>query len=150
MAKRSRVGDVLEVAVPEGTIYLHYLGVHPEYGDGVAVCPKRFPSPVPVDEKLFGNSYVVFYPARAAVLRGLAKVVGQLPSRDLPRRLRRPGARLGSKVETWIIEEDSREEVKRLLSDEDLRLPLAVIWNHELLVQRVLEGWRPENEGRGG
>lgn len=134
--------------MPEGRIYLHYLGVHPEYGDGVAVCPKRFPGPVVVEERLFDSSYVVFYPARSAVVRGLAKVVGQLPSRGLPRRLRRPGARLRGKVETWIVEEDSREEVKRLLSDEDLRLPLGVIWNHELLVQRVLEGWRPENEGR--
>jgi hypothetical protein len=148
MGKRSRVGDVLEIAVPEGRLYLHYLGVHPQYGDGVAVCPKRFPDPVVVEEKLFDSSYVVFYPARAAVVRGLAKVVGQLPSRGLPRRLRRPGVRRGNKVETWIIEEDSREEMKRLLSEQDLRIPLSSIWNHEFLVQRVLEGWRPEHEGR--
>jgi hypothetical protein len=148
MAKRARVGDVLEVVVPEGKIYLHYLGAHPEYGDGVAVCPTIFQSPVAVTESLFRDSYFVFYPARAAVSRRFASVIGQLPSPGLPGRLRRPGAQHGSKVETWIIEEDSREEVKRQLSDEELRLPVAVIWNHEFLVQRVLEGWRPEHEGR--
>lgn len=134
--------------MPEGRIYLQYLGTHREYGDGVAVSPTAFPCPVPVAENVFGDSYVVFYPARAAVARGLAKVVGWLPPRGIPTRLRRPGARLGSKVETWIIEDDSREEVKRQLMEDDLRIPLAVIWNHELLLQRVREGWRPENEGR--
>lgn len=49
--------------MPRGRIYLHYLGVHPEYGDGVAVCPTRFPSPVAVAAGLFTDSYVVFYPA---------------------------------------------------------------------------------------
>lgn len=139
----------MEAIVPEGKIYLHYRGIHPEYGDGVAVCTTRFPNRVAVSEDLFRDSYVVFYPARAAVSRGLVKVIGHLPSPGLPGRLRRPGARHGTNVETWIIEEDSREEMRRRLSEEELRLPLAVIWNHELLVQRVLEGWRPENEGRG-
>jgi hypothetical protein len=148
MATRANIGDVLEVVVPEGRIYLHYLGTHREYGDGVAVCTTRFPKPVAVSEDLFRDSYVVFYPVRAAVSRGLARVIGQLPSPGVPRRLRRPGARHGTKVETWIIEEDSREEMRRQLSEEDLRLPLAVIWNHEFLVQRVLEGWRPESEGK--
>lgn len=147
MARRAKVGDVLEVVVPEGNIYLHYLGAHPEYGDGVEVCPTKFPGSAPITESLFREGFVVFYPVRAAVGQGLAKVVGQLPSSGLPNRLRRPGARRGSRIISWIIEEDSHEEVKQQLTEEELRLPLAVIWNHEFLVQRVLEGWRPEQVG---
>jgi len=149
MAKRARVGDVLEIVVPEGQIYLHYLGVHLDYGDGVKVCPTRFQSPVAVAENLFRDSFVVFYPARVAVTRGLAKVVGHLSSSGLPRRVRRPVGRSVKDVRTWVIEEGIREEVKHDLSDEELRLPLGEIWNHEFLVQRVLEGWRPEIEARG-
>jgi len=37
--------------------------------------------------------------------------------------------------------------VKSTLSEEERRLPIAAIWNHEFLVQRVSEGWRPEMEG---
>lgn len=148
MVKRAKPGDVLEVEVPEGRIYLQFLGTHPEYGDGVAVRPTPSPAPAQVDEALFENSYILFYPARAAVNRGLANVVGWLPCGGIPRRLRRPGVRVGRRIETWVIEEGSQEETKRQLSEEELQLPLAVIWNHELLVQRVTEGWRPEHEGR--
>lgn len=148
MTKRAKPGDVLEVTAADGVIYTHYLGKHPEYGDAVAVCPTKHLKRVPVSPNLFHSGYVTFYPAVAAVNRGLAAVVGHLPSPGLPKRVRRPGARSGRKVETWIIEDDSRETVKDRLSDEDRELPIAVIWNHELLVQRVSEGWRPDMEGR--
>jgi hypothetical protein len=148
MAKRATVGDVLEITTPDGLIYAHYLGKHPEYGDAIVVCPTKHAQRVPVGRELFHGGYVTFYPAVASVNRGLASVVGHVRSSGLPKRVRRPGARVGRKVETWIIEDDSRETVKERLSDEDRELPIAVIWNHELLVQRVSEGWRPEMEGR--
>ena len=147
MGKRAKPGDVLELTAVDGLIYAQYLGKHPEYGDAVALCPSKQPAPVPVSPDLFRDGYVTFYPAVAAVNRGLASVIGHLPSPGLPSRLRRPGARSGRKVETWIIEDSSHETVKTRLSDEERALPIAVIWNHELLVQRVSEGWRPEMEG---
>jgi hypothetical protein len=148
MAKRAKPGDVLAISVPDGAIYLHYLGRHSEYGDGVALCPRIQASGAAITLALFRDAYVAFYPVIAAVGRGLADVVGHLPSPGLPHRLRRPGARVGSKVATWVLEDRSGAEVvKRHLSEEERHLPIAVIWNHELLVQRVVEGWRPEQEG---
>jgi hypothetical protein len=147
-AKRARAGDVLEVEVPEGRIYLHFVGTHPDYGDGVAVSPTTQPNPVAVAEDLFRDGYFTFYPARAAVSQGLARVVGRLPSQGIPRRLRRRGAMIGTEVKTWIIEDGSREEVKHKLSKDELRLPIAATWNHALLLERVRMGWRPEGEGR--
>jgi hypothetical protein len=148
MAKRPKPGDVLELATPDGLIYLHYLGKHPEYGDGVAVSPTRQARRVTPSPDLFRAGYVTFYPVLAAVSQGLVTVIGHLASPGLPKRLRRPGARSGRRVETWIIEDDFGEIVKRQLSEEEQALPIAAIWNHELLIQRVAEGWRPEMEGR--
>jgi hypothetical protein len=147
MAARARVGDVLELDAPRGCVYLQYLGKHPQYGDAVCVCraPHAIRPAIVVD--LFRDSYVAFYPAAAAVSRGLAKIVGRLPAESMPSRLRRPGARVGREVRTWIIEEPSGEIVKHALSAEELRLPIAAIWNHEMLLQRVEEGWRPESVG---
>lgn len=54
----------------------------------------------------------------------------------------------GRRIITWIIEDGSREVVKANLSEEELRLPIAAIWNHEFLIQRIAEGWNPMNEGR--
>ena len=148
MANRLSPGDVLDLAAPDGHIYLHYLGRHAEYGDGVAVCPTKQAASTPVRSELFRFAYVAFYPASAAVAQGLAAVVAQLPATCLPKVLRRPGVRSGRKVETWIIEDGIREVVRQELSDEERSLPIAVIWNHELLIQRVTQGWRPEMEGR--
>jgi hypothetical protein len=146
MARRAKVGDVLELVSSDGLMYVQYAGRHAEYGDGIAVCPMKHEDRVQIGPELFRAAYVTFYPANAAIARGLAEVVGHLPSPGLPKRFRRPGVRSGSKVETWVIEDASGEIVKRALSEEERRLPIAVIWNHELLEQRVAEGWRPEME----
>ena len=138
----------MELSAGDGSIYAHYLGKHPEYGDAVTVSPRLRSTPVQITHELFHGGYVVFYPASAAVNKGMAAVVGHLSSPAVPTRLRRPGVRHGSEIETWIIEDGSGERVRKRLSDEELALPIAAIWNHELLVQRISEKWRPESEGR--
>jgi len=147
VARRVQPGDVLEVAASGGLVYLCYVGKHSEYGDAVEVCPVEQTTPPEHFEGLFRSAYVAFYPATAAVARGLANVVGRATCPEMPRTLRRPGARSGLTVKTWIIEDGRGESVKQQLSSDELRLPIAVIWNHELLLERVRAGWRPEREG---
>lgn len=147
--KRVKVGDILELKAAKRFAYLHFLGRHPEYGDAVLVSPGLGERPTPVTGEIFSSGYVAFYPLSAAVAQGLVEVVAHLPPPDLPKRLRRPGARSGRRVDTWIVEGDSGEVVREKLSEEELQLPIAAIWNHELLVQRVAEGWHPAQEGRG-
>ena len=148
MAKRARSGDVLVVTAVGGVILLHFLGRDPRYGDAVAVCPRLCPVDARPDEELFHDAYVTFYPVQAAMRAGLVTVAGSLPSPGVPRRLRRAGARSDSRVETWLIVEDGEDrEMKRELSDEEARLPIASIWSHDLLIERVTMGWRPEVNG---
>lgn len=148
MGKRVRPGDVLEVETGSGRfLYLHCLGKHPEYGDAVSVCPTECVSRPSSYERIFDSGYIVFYPATAAVARGFAHVVGHIASGGVPKKLRRPGARTGVTITTWIVEDGSSECVKQRLSAEELKLPIAAIWNHELLLKRVRDGWRPEMEG---
>jgi hypothetical protein len=147
MAKRLRPGDVLEVRLPDGRGYVLYVGTHPEYGDAIVVAPAVVSHRPSVSQRLFDEGYVTFYPARAAVAQGLLTAVGSLTAPPLPTVLRRPGVRSGRTVETWVIEDESGETVKRSLGDKERRIPIAAIWNHELLTQRIAEGWRPEQEG---
>ena len=135
----------MRLNTPKGFAYLQYVGRHPEYGDAVMVCPR-------LGERLNGQTlsdgYVVFYPVTAAMALRLVEVVDHFTPPKLPQRLRRPGARSGLRVDTWVVEDGTGETVKSKLSEDDLQLPIAVIWNHELLIQRLLEGWNPLHEGR--
>ena len=148
MGTRLRPGDVLELTTDKGRICVHYVGRHSEYGDGVIVCPTLHASRAPVNNDLFREGYFTFYPAAAAVGQSLANVIGNLPSPGLPKRFRRPGARYDRTITTWIVEDGAGEVVKQRLSEEERRLPIAAIWNHEMLLHRVSEGWRPEIEGQ--
>lgn len=147
--KRAKTGDVLEYEVGNDVAYLHYTGKHPEYGDAVFVGPRLGQRQRKVKNEIFSDSYLVFYPVNAAISQGLAKIVANIAPPGMPERLRRPGARTGRRVDTWIIEDSSDEVVKTKLSEEELRLPIATIWNHEMLLRRVAEGWDPSQEGRG-
>ena len=146
--KRVKAGDVLELKVGDRFAYLHYIGRHSEYGDAVLVKRELYDQQMPPADVRFAGEYVAFYPVTAAVAHGLVEIVAHLPPPQLPERLRRAGVRSGRRVRTWIIESSSGEVVKTHLSEEELRLPIAAIWNHELLVQRIAEGWNPADEGR--
>jgi len=141
-------GDVLSVEVGNRWAYLHYLGKHSHYGDAVLVGAKLHDSKVAVNAELFSGGYVTFYPVGAAVAQKLVSVVGHVPPMPLPKRFRRPGAIVERRVKTWIVDGDSGDTVKSKLSDDDLHLPIASIWNHEYLIQRLAEGWNPLQEGR--
>ena len=147
MAKRAKPGDVVMVSTSAGPVYVHYLGRHRVYGDGVTVCPTKQVGTVLPSLDLFQDGYFTFFPVGVAVARGLASIIGHLPSSGIPTRLRRAGRRSGNKVETWIIEDGAAEVVRKKLTDAELRLPIASIWNLEALAQAVSEGWRPEMEG---
>lgn len=149
-SKRAKAGDVLEIAAPCGLVYVHYLGSHRQYGHAIAVATTVHEHPAAITPEIFQDSYVTFYPVPSALRQGLARIAGHLPSPGVPTRLRRPGARRGREIVTWIIESEHGEELRQRLSGEELRIPIASIWNHEYLTESVCEGWRPEMEGRDG
>lgn len=127
--------------------YLQYIGKHREYGDTIRVSQSLKEPCVPVTEELFSRGYFAFYPVITALNQGLVEVVAHVPAPRPPERLRRAGVRSNGDVKTWIVEDGAQEIVKARLSDEELNLPIAAIWNHEMLVQRVREGWSPSREG---
>ncbi len=142
--QRAKSGDILEVRLPGNFAYLQYLGKHLEYGDCIRVSPALHEHRAPISSELFNDAYIAFYPAIAACKEKLVQIVGNLSPPHVPTCVRRPGVRVGRHVETWIIESGLSETIKSELSDDERLLPIAAIWSHELLVLRLLEGWRPE------
>jgi len=147
MSKRLKPGDILQLEVAGGFAYLQYLGKHQDYGDAVQVSPAR-PQPWSRDQpNSLRFAYVTFYPATAAMNQGLVEIVGHAAAPAVPRQLRRAGARADGNVKTWVIEDGSNDVAKPKLSADELQLPIAAIWNHEMLVQRIATNWDPRQEG---
>jgi hypothetical protein len=147
--KRARPGDILEVKLPDGLAYLHYVGKHPDYGDAIVVSPTKHQTRPGATDHLFDDGYVTFYPVTAAVHQGFVTVIGhaKVPPHVPPTRFRRPGVYSERGVETWVIEDETGDQVRTKLSDAERLLPIAAIWNHEFLLGRIDSGWRPESEG---
>lgn len=148
---RLRIGDVVEVKAGQGIAYLLYVGRHDVYGDAIRVFPHWHEHPIAdVTAIPFEAGYFAFYPVRTAAAQDLVTVLAPAPLPDelrVPTKLRRRGAiDRNGKVLAWIISDGKGEIVKRELSDEEKRLPIGEIWNHEILVASISRGWTPEQE----
>lgn len=149
---RVKTGAILEIELKVGFAYAQFVGKHSEYGDVIYVFTKMFTKSISNVEDLTQiDGYIAFYSAKRSVQANLSKVVGVLPLQNnacVPSRLRRAGARgTAGMIHTWIIEENGAEFVTDKLTPDQLRLPIASIWDHELLKIRMSEGWTPERVG---
>lgn len=147
---RPKIGDIIEIALRCGFAYCQFLGKHHYYGAAIRVYPNRFENHVHDFSWMASSSgYVTFYPLGSAVRQKLVAIVGSLPvlpGMGVPSTLRRAGA-IGPNGEilAWIIEYSEKEELRRELADEEKALPIAAIWNHEMLVIRIENGWSPSD-----
>jgi hypothetical protein len=152
--KKARFGDVFEVRTPRGFAYLQYTSKHPEYSDTIRVLPGLFEARPPLTELAAlttQEGYFTFYLVSLAVRHGLVELVGNYPipaGLEAPSKLLRAGFRTSEgKALAWFLEEGGHETLlKRELTPEEKRISLAQMWNHEFLVHRLAEQWRPEHE----
>ncbi len=151
-----RVGDVFRVDGPGWHGYIQYVGRHPTCGCAIWVIPRCYREKEP---DLAGlreeEGYIAFYPLHAALSEGLVTRVGRSP---LPEGVKVPdvlhrNATITSSGEveaSWIIETaDGKEIVRETLTEDERRLPMAEIWNHAFLLNRIASGWRPSQERAG-
>ena len=145
-------GDLLEVAIGDSYSYLQFVGKHSDYGDVIRVIVGTYDEPTKsIESVVRAEGYIAFYSANQSVRQGLTTVVGsaELPAGvQVPNILRRAGVRADhGKILTWFVEKNGVDSLRRSLTDEERALPIAAVWDHELLKIRVLEHWRPEREG---
>jgi hypothetical protein len=143
-----RPGSILEIALADKLVYVHYVGRDSWLGDCVIVLPTKFDVRPTFTPEVFKTGYFAFYPARETVRLRLATVVGRLPPPPMPVRSRRnPGGRRAP----WIVTaEDGSEHLRQVLSAEELLLPIQSIWNHAALLKQIASGYRPELDGAPG
>ncbi|MFP2930547.1 hypothetical protein ACLESO_36185 [Pyxidicoccus sp. 3LG] len=131
--------------------YLQYTARHPDFGETVIVLPGLYPNrPQKWDALRAQQGYFAFYPVGAALRQGLVELVDEhtLPSgHTTPPALRRPGARSrDGKVLSWLVWDGKEEVLRTELSPAERQLPIGAIWNHEMLILRLSEEWRPDHD----
>lgn len=150
--RRVAIGDVLELSTHVGLAYLQITHRHPKYGFLIRVLQGTHTEPISDVEKLAAGdeSFVTFFPAGAALKRGIVRRVGRaaIPEHALAFPLFRSGvvdSRTG-RVNVWWLWDGEREWRVDELTPEQRRLPLRGIWNDTLLIARIESGWTPETD----
>ena len=153
--KRPTIGDVVRIDTADGAALAQYTHRHPEFGALVRVLgpgpSPGEPNPDPEVVARRPTQFATFFPLGSACHRGIATVIGpaSIPEdfHEFPRF--RQAMRLDPSDRApckWVIWDGDEEWIVPYLREDQKQYPLRAIMNDTLLVQRTLQGWRPEQE----
>ncbi len=155
MAKRARIGDIIEVATKRGLAYAQLTHVHGEFGALLRVFRGFHESrPQHLSELIrHDTQFQAFFPLQAAVNRKIVTVVGNEPISDRLKEfpvfrsgLPDPGSRT---VSTWFLWDGHRSWRVGKLSPAQRKMPIRGIINDTLLIERIESGWTAESDESG-
>jgi hypothetical protein len=151
MAKRVRIGDIVQILTSGGVAYAQLTHVHGEYGYLLRVFEGTYEK-IPKDWSEVVTrpvQFSAFFPLQSAVNQSLLSVVGSCPVpeslAEFPVFRSRSGGAGGS---IWLWDGISSKMLDRALTDEEYRLPVRGIISAPLLVERIAAGYRPEVNDR--
>jgi hypothetical protein len=150
LAKRIRVGDVVEVATSNGLAYAQVSHIHREersaYGPLLRVLPGFFlKRPAQLAELVSQDATVLMFCALSAAVRnGICEIVGNVPVpekyREFPVfRTTDDPARIAGNWAFW----DGKKEwfVGKEITPEQRRMPFRSICDGVLFRERIEQGW---------
>ncbi len=150
--KRAKIGDIIEIPTSLGLVYAQHTHFHREYGELLRVYAQKYAQrPADLSQILQGDQQLMcFYPLQAAIKFRLVEAVGHcpVPAESAAFPLFRTGIedRDTLKVKNWWFWDGERSWPHGELTPEQERYPMRGIWNHEYLIDRIVEGWRAEND----
>jgi hypothetical protein len=149
-----KIGDVVEICTRQGRAYAIYTHLHPVYGALLRVFDQLRPvRPFEIaDITRSAIRFSVFFPLQAAIENEIVEIVGNV---SIPDELKAfPTFRAGmvnpisKQVDKWWLWDGENEWEVGDLTEETRRLPIRGVWNDTLLINRIENGWRPENDAR--
>jgi len=147
MAKKVKLGDILQVLTSKGVAYAQVTHKNPEYGFLIRVFSGfHNKHPASFADMVQGSvQFSAFFVVQSAVNQGLISVVGnvQIPEKlqAFPTFRSRNGTTGGS---LWLWNGVESFRLERQLSSEELEYSTRVIISAPLLVERIQNNYRPE------
>lgn len=154
MAKRVRIGDVVEIPTRRGLAYAQYTHRVERWGSLLRVLPSFCPSrPERFDQLVLQpQRFVTFFPLQAAVSRKIFEIVDNQPvppeAQAFPLFRKAGFVDRQGKVHDWWLWDGNRQWQIGQLSPEQRRLPMLGVWNDTLLIARIEQEWLPETDTR--
>lgn len=148
---RIKFGDIFEIPTPKGLAYGQYLLRHNKYGALVRMFSKFHEQrPTELAEIMGEVQFVHFFALQGAVNKDIVTIVGNAP---IPKEYSTmPIFRNGSvhpatgKVEVWWFWDGEKDWRVGALTPEQRKMPILGVCNDTYLIERLVEGWRPEND----
>lgn len=150
MAKRAKIGDIVQILTSKGIAYAQFTHKHNEYGYLLAVF-KGFYKSLPGDFSQIVSmkpQFFVFFPLQSALNQNLVSVVSNVPvavgNKSFPifRTCHRSSS--GEKVNWAIWDGEKSERLGRKLNEKEKTYSMRGIISAPLLVERIEKGYRPE------
>lgn len=150
MAKKVKIGDVIQILTSEGVAYAQYTHKNNTYGYLIAVFegfhpqkPKDFSKVVGVKPQFF-----TFFPLQSAINQGLFSIVANVPVSDqnteFPKFRTCHYTKEGLKVNWAIWDGENTIVLGRDLTEDEKKLSMDGIISAPLLLERIEEGYHPE------
>jgi len=149
--RRLKLGDIVEVATGSGLAYAQYTQKHNQYGVLISIFPGIYADRPESFEDIAAKNpqFHCFLLLGLAVKRGYVSVVGNVPvnAQLRPFPIFRSGlVDVNGKVETWWLWDGESEWRVGQLTAEQKTLSILGIWNHALLVERIEDGYTPDQD----
>jgi len=147
MAKRIKIGDVIQILTSEGVAYAQVTHKNPKYSFLLQVFSGFYPkTPNDFSEVVSEPpQFCAFFPIQTAVNKGLLSVVANVPVADrnkpFPIFRTRNGGHGGS---CWLWDGKESKMLDREFTEQELKYSDLGIISAPLLVERIEKGYRPE------
>ncbi len=147
MAKKIKIGDLLQILTSSGIAYAQVIHKHQEFGYLISVFAGFYEKFISDYTEVVASApqFIAFFPAQAAVNQNLLSVVANV---EVPEKLKefpifrtRSGG-VGGAVWIWNGSESNR--LQRELTESEMRYPTRGIISAPLLVERIENGYRAE------
>jgi hypothetical protein len=144
------IGDIFEIETPKGLGYLQYVRFDERLGELIRVLQPLLPErPLQYNDLVLQpERFFTFFPLAAANSKRIVEwvanepVLGHLrttPAMRSPLRID-PQRRV---VESWWIIDGENQIIVETLTDEQKRLSIEAVINDTLLIDRLVNDWRP-------
>jgi len=150
----TKPGDVFEISTASGQAYLQFMQKNKLMGPAMRVLPGTYVDGNPDIGSLVRTAagYWIFFPLAAALKAKILRPVGafEIPSHAEKLPIFRSGVvdPATGRVENWWLWDGENSRMVGAITEEQRKLPIKSIWNDTLLVERIEQGWSPENDRR--